>query len=327
MKVDLGRLKNIFLHNWSLKVLALILAFLTFYGIRSVTSDKVVYDLPLRIDAGEWIAMHDQQKSVSVTFRGSDSDLKKLDPNRMEVLVSTRVDQNGSTRRIMIGTRDVYHRAGPGVRAVNIVPESVQVSFDRRIEKIVPVAPPVVTGRPLIGKAEVDYYPREVKLRGPSRSLAGKKIVEVERIDIEGCKASFSKQVAVFCPGEIGKYEIEPSEINIEVNIVTESASRQLEKKKIMAIVEQNGSYDVVCEPDVVSVFLYGSEKVLDGVQPDMVKVFVDCTSLDVSKSHRLPVNVHLPAGMNATATADPGKVKVIFKVHTEKEDQEKVEK
>ncbi len=317
-------LKNLLLHNWSLKVLATIVALLTFYGIRGVTSDKVVYSLPLKVMAENWVTMHDSVKSVEVTFRGSSVDLDKLDPEQTEVVVDTKPNSEGAPRRVAISPGNVNHKAGPGVRAVSVSPEWVHVSFDRKVKKIVPIAPPPVVGQPGVGKVEIDYNPREVTLIGPKQRLANIKIVETEAVNVEGCKTSFSKPIVVSCPIESDLCEMTPTEVNVTVNIITESATRNMPGMKVYAIMEQDIPNDVVCLPDTVNVSLHGSEKSLEGITPGMVKVFVDCTGLDTSKIHKVTVEVHLQDILNVTAAVEPSQVEVGFGANVKFSDSEK---
>ena len=73
-------MKSQLLNNWKLKILAVALATLSYYVIRGKTSIEVRYDVPLEIRVDEGIAVLDQDpRTVQVTFRGSQEDLRKLD--------------------------------------------------------------------------------------------------------------------------------------------------------------------------------------------------------------------------------------------------------
>jgi len=311
---SLNRIKNVFVHNWKLKLMAIFVAILSYYAIRGVTRYAVEHDVAVDVKvAEEGIAILDQDPmTVRIRFRGSREDLLRLDQRQLKVVINAQADSPDGSELVDIRPRDV--KGASGVSVVKIDPSAVQLTFDREIEKTVPVARPTTSGTPLVGDVEVDIEPDSVSIRGPRRALSDVKIVKTEPIDVEGRGASFSTRARVFLPGDTGVTQIEPPEIKVRVNIVTELITRGWTNVNVLAVVERGLICDVAFEPASVDVFLHGRAEVLDSIPEKAVKVFVDCIGLSESGTRILPVNVHLPPGLDVSATVEPKAVRVVFR-------------
>jgi YbbR domain-containing protein len=311
---SLSWIKKIFVHNWKLKLLATFVAILSYYAIRGFTRYEKEHDIAVEVKvAEEGIAILDQDPmAVRVRFRGSHEYLLRLDQRQLKVVVNAKTDSPDGAEYVEIRPRNV--EGASGVSVVKIDPPIVHLTFDREIEMTVPVARPTTSGTPLIGDVEVDFEPDSVSIRGPRRALSDVKIVKTEPIDVEGRGASFSTRAKVFLPGDTGVTQIEPPEIKVRVNIVTELISRGWTNISVLAVVERGLTCDVSFDPALVDVFLHGRAEVLDSIPENAVKVFVDCIELHESGTRILPVNVHLPAGLDVNATVEPKTVRVIFR-------------
>ena len=107
--------------------------------------------------------------------------------------------------------------------------------------------------------------------------------------------------------------QIEPAEIKVTVNIVTESVSREWTNVAVLAVMDRGEMRKVRFEPETVTVSLHGRNEVLNSFTNRIPRVFVYCTELKTSKKHDARVNVHVPIGMDVTAAVTPETVKVIF--------------
>lgn len=300
---------NLLVRNWRLKLLAVAAATLTFYAIRGVTRYEVDYYVPVVVQVAEaGIAVLDQDPmSVRVRFRGSQEDLLRLGQSEIKAVVRASASSADGSERVPLRPRDIEGAQGVGV--VKLDASEVQLTFDREVEKKVQVAKPEMSGTPLLGKAEVDFEPSSVVLRGPRRIIKDVKIVKTEPIDVEGRGTSFTRRAKVVPPGDSGVLAIEPSEIKVRVNIVTETVSRPWTNLTVFAVLAHAADVEVAFDPSHVDVFLHGREEVLNGIPPSAVMAFVDCVGLDAPGNHRVLVSVHVPAGLDVNATVEPKSV------------------
>jgi YbbR domain-containing protein len=302
-------LRDLFVANFGLKVLALVLATITFHAISGVTNFEVTFDVPVVVEVAKGLAILDQDpRMVRVTCRGSREDLGRITAGDLQAVIQVAPTNASGSEQVLLRKENVI--GNRRARVVHIRPETVTVSFDHEVEKKFPVARPRTVGKPLVGKVEVDYEPRFVTIRGPDRRLKLKEVF-TEPVDVDGRVDSFTKKVRVLS-GDDWITDIEPSEITVRVNIVTESATRQLTNVTVMAVVRQDQSVQtLVIEPRMVKVSLHGGAEMLDGIPDAAVKAFVDCAGLERAATYELPVNVHYPASRDVNAIVEPETVKV----------------
>lgn len=297
-------------NNWKIKLLALVLAALSFYAIRGKTSIEVRYDIPLEVEVEEGVAILEQEpRTVQVTFRGSRQDLRDLEPALMRAVVSPKETDASGSREVELSHRNI--EGATGVSVAQIRPRTARITFDREVERRLPVAKPKIRGKPLIGRAEIDYEPRVVLVRGPKRRLEIKEVF-TEPIDVDGRVESFMKKVRVLS-GDTWISEIEPSEITISVTIVTDTVTREFEDIAVLAIVSKNDPSRISFTPDRVKVAIHGPAETLDSIPEGAIRVFVDCVDLEPAATYDLPVNVHVPSRVDVNPVAEPGTVRVVL--------------
>jgi hypothetical protein len=308
---SLARIRRFFTNNLWLKLLAVVLATVTFFAIQGAINFEVSYDVPVEVRVEKGIAILDQDtRQVLVTFRGSQEDLRLLDPKQIRAVVKPHATDPAGAERVVIGAGNIEGAAR--VRVVRVWPGAVTLTYDHEAEKTVAIAKPKILGTPLMGKVEVAYEPRTAKIRGPQRRLDREEGISTEPIDVDGRVASFSKIVKIIVGPAISS--VDPPEVKVDVKIVTETVSRELTNVVVCAILEPGARAQVEFNPPVVNVTLNGQAAAVEGVIPDSIKVFVDCEGLQPAATYELPVSVHLSPGADVTAKVTPETVRVIVR-------------
>jgi len=297
-------------HNWKLKLLAVAMASLTYYIIRGKTSVEVHYDIPLNVQVEQGIAVLDQDpRTVSVTFRGSQQDLRGLDQGSLRAVVKLKAADAAGAEEVILTRRNIEGAAG--AVPVEIRPPRAIVTFDREDEKPIPLPPPVVRGRPLQGRAEIDYEPKTVLLRGPRRRLAAARVF-TEPVDVEGRTSDFSTAVRVL-PGNSWITEITPPQVNVTVTIKLDTVTRRLNAVRVLPLAGRDNMSGVVLEPSSVAVTVSGQAELVNSVAEGSVRAFVDCVGLSEPGRYDLPVNIHLPSMADISVSAEPSTIKVLL--------------
>jgi len=314
VRISFRRIGAAILNDWGLKLLALALAVLAFFVIQGKTGIEIPYEIPLEVKFEEpGIAILEQEiRVVRVTFRGSQEDLRRLDQQTLKAVVWLKAG-------LAVGSEDVrilpgnIEGVGTGVRVVAIQPESVSLTFDREAKVMMAVAKPRTIGTPLSGQVELEYEPQTVTIRGPMRRLQGQTTLAVEPVDVDGRVASFSKKVKVLPPSDAWVSEIEPPTILVRVNIVTESVIRHWTNVAVMAMAPVGMESRLRLEPSGVNLSLEGGAEDVEGLADENIMVFVNLCGVEPSGAYELPVQVHLPAGIDVSAIIDPETIKVAF--------------
>jgi YbbR domain-containing protein len=311
-----NKFTDIFVNNLGLKVTAILLALMCFYGIREATSKERVYEVPVEVEveADRKIAVLDKDPpTVRISVRGSFEDLQAfaVDLSPVKAVVHAEAADPASGEQVPIRPRDIVGVSG--VRVVSVEPGAVNLTFDHEIKRDIRVAKPEMVGLPLIGKAELSYTPKKVTVWGPKSALEKQQFVSTKAVDVTGRAATFTTHVPVLSPHGTGVSRVEPDEITVKVEIVTEAVTRQFTNATIRAVLDPKSKSTVRFEPEIVTVSLHGRAEIVNKVSENSVRVFVDCADLDTSATYELPVNVLLPPGVDAAARANPKMVKVSF--------------
>lgn len=296
--------------NWALKLIALILGAASYLAILGVTGYEVVYRLPVEVTVEPGIAILDQDnRSVDVTFRGSQEDLRRLDQRQLKIVVKPRVTEASGSEVFRLDQRDVEGRQGVAVAGIR--PSAVKLTFDREARKSVDVLKPVTVGVPLMGHVELDYSPKTVTLTGPGQRLSGKAAVVTEPVDVDGRVASFSKRVRVLPPSDIWVSQVDPPEITVQIRIVTDTESRQWEHVPVALITDAGQGITFSVEPATVTVIGTGRPEIIAKIEAQMLKSFVDCRKLGSGLNFVLPVEIVWPSDENVRFEVRPPVVKV----------------
>ncbi len=300
---------GILLHNKGLKLLSLILAFITWHAIQDTISfETVISDVPLTFRADEgWAIMDRSTDTVDVHFRGSQEELRRLSADYVNMEVDVRGVEGTSTLSLAPG--DVV--APRGVRAVYVRPEVVKVSLDRDGEKLVPVKADLKGSPPEgYGVEKALCVPTTVMVRGPKSRLDVIQSVRTQPVNLDGHVSSFRERVSVAAPSPTWEAEVEPERVNVEVTIIEQSARRVFEEAEVTALVQSGRSHDVDLEPGRVKVILQGPAEGLERLDLSDIRAYVDCTALEPSARYELPVRIDVPNDIRVVET-DPSIVSV----------------
>ncbi|NLB59956.1 MAG: YbbR-like domain-containing protein [Lentisphaerae bacterium] len=299
-------IKKLIFHNSGLKLLALLLAVASWLAIHETISFEVaIAEIPLQISTGRgWAVFHQSANAVTATFRGSQEDIRLIDPKQIKAVIDLRTNAVAGALEVTITPRMI--QGVRGVRPVQIHPEHVRISLDHETEKMVPVKGRVA-GKPFAGAVEaIICEPAAVSLRGPAQQLQQTEWLYTEPLDIEGRIEGFAKRCRVLPPSDTWSPQIEPAEVQVEVVIAEKMDSRLWKDVPLLAIGQPGVSLKVEITPTRVSVRATGTSAALEGLGAAAPQAFVDCVDLDSSLTYDLPVQVFLPPGCNVTAEADP---------------------
>lgn len=301
----LKALRNFFVEHRLLKLAALLLACMTVYPIRQITNQLEEFSIPIEVHVERGAAILSQDvRTLQITCRGSGDDLRGFDATEARAVVRPEFGGYVGSEVLPIGLRDLTG-IPRRIAVVKIRPDVVRVSFDHETERQIAVGKPELVGQPLVGKAELDFEPKVVTLRGPQSKLLEKKIVRAEPVDVTGVVDSFSRKVKLL-ESDLEGFQATPAEITAHISIVTESVSREWTEIPVMVLLSPSGNLSVEIEPATVTVSLHGGAEQLKSLTESSIKAFIEYEGLATGAVSRATIQIHVPAGLNVSAAATP---------------------
>jgi YbbR domain-containing protein len=221
--------KDWFVRNLGFKIVALVVALVVWFGVKTDRQTEVRYPVPLEIRAGadDETVVGSPPRMVNVVFSGTGRDLLRLGDGNYRV--RKRVDPGPpGPRRVTLDARDVTGSGNPQVRAVSVEPSVVTVNMDRVVSKRVPLRAQGEV-KPAAGFAlagPVKFDPPTVTLVGARSLLAEIDTLAVDLSGFRGSREPIRKAVSLSLP-KYPSVVIQPDSIRVVVGV--EEARRSAE--------------------------------------------------------------------------------------------------
>lgn len=309
------KIQSFFRVNWYLKLLAVVLAFITFFTVERSTRFEVSYQIPVEIElASSGLAILEQDtRKVEVVFRGTQEDLRKLQPENLKVVLKPAGNlKTSEPSKLKILPKNI--NVGRFVKIVDIRPGYVHVTFSEEGTKPVFIAKPNIIGKPFFGVAELEYSPNYTTVTGPKQRLPSLNILATEPVDVDGRVASFSKTVKILYPSANWISALDPEYVTVKVNIITKHETKVFKGLPIKIISNPSSEYTAVVSPKVADVTLQAREEVIKKINESDISVFVDITSFSETGEYEVPLSIFLAEGEDINKTVEPKTAKITFK-------------
>lgn len=279
-----GFLRGAFLENLGLKFVALVLALTVFILVHS-DEDAVAgayvnisYMMP-----ENRVLVSDRLDQVRITVKGSWRRVKRFDENALDPI---RIDLRKFRSGDLIFRSDMF-RVPPGLTIESIDPTTMELQFEPRAEKRVPVVAKT-SGEPARGYGVAELVARvipcdsecdTVLIEGAERAIAQTTQVETEDVSLVGRSGSFTADVGVVPPRPFVKVVGEPT-VRVDVQLVEELTTRELGSIPV-AVRAGSGVAGVdvkrfATEPLAVDVVLRGAKLAVEQVVPNEVEAYVE---------------------------------------------------
>ena len=288
--------------NKGLKLLSLVLAVFSWYGVRkAINFEVVVTEIPLVIHVDEgWAILDRSAERVDVLFRGSREAIQALNRDHMSVEVDLRGEAHEESSQFQLDPKHV--RSMGNARAVQIQPERLSLRLDKEGEKPVPVKV-TIEGEPMSGYAveKTVCSPASTVVYGPLVRLEDIDAVWTSPVDLNGRSASFKSRMSILSPSTAWVAHTKPEHVLVEVTIAKQSLTQELKDVPIRALVAPGiDASRLTFNPSKVAVVVSGPSEVISRGQlsADDAHAYVDCVGLASSASYELPVQCDVPSGL-----------------------------
>jgi YbbR domain-containing protein len=215
-------------HNWPLKLAALVLAALLYVGLVA-TQDSATYPGPIRVDVVNLppgTVVTNQLETVDEVRYVAPADLGRLSAQDFTATVDL---SNVPSSGVATSVRVVVQAIDPRVTILDVVPRTIPVVLDQSITATVPVRVNRGTAPPGVDVGETAYTPEQVSVTGASTAV--KKVVAVEvnvSLDASGINVDREVQgVPVDASGAaVTGVNLSPQTIHVTIPLYTNKQSK-----------------------------------------------------------------------------------------------------
>jgi len=207
--------------NFGYKVVSVAIALLIWF-VAQGRSDRVQgFDIPvvLRGVPEDLVVTEVSTDAVHVRVAGSTAMLRAMNPKALEFAVEVRGAKRGDAL-FDVDARSLEDDLPRGARIVGRSPSRIEMTFERRARRELPVRPDLV-GEPQAGfrVASVRVAPNTIEVGGAQPEVLELEDVITETVDISGARESLTREVRV-SPGAGHLWVEGPDEVTIEVEVV-----------------------------------------------------------------------------------------------------------
>lgn len=193
-------LRKIFLEDWGLKLIALVIAIALWVAVTGLSTPTVRrFTVALRPSASNNIEVTNQLvQDVDIVVNGDKRELDRLNPADLTAILDL-TDVPPGDRVISLSPSNVYVNLPQGMKLTDVQPGRIAVDLEAVEEKEVDVDPNI-TGKPADG---MEVYsstpvPQRIRIRAPSTVLRATSSLSTDPIDVSGWKDGFTAhQIAV----------------------------------------------------------------------------------------------------------------------------------
>ena len=263
--------------NTGLKFLSLILAMTVFLLVSTDKDHEINVRVPIKYDyPPDKVLISEELEDVTDTIKGPWRVLKRYDHREIGRI---RLDLMTTPDAEVAITPDLV-KLPPRLTVTSITPKSVKVAFDKKIEKIVEIAP-ATTGSVDYGYVAVatKATPAIARVRGGERSLAALSRVRTAEVDLKDKKRTFDKEVGLVPPAGVELVD-KDQKVMVQVRIEEEMVIRKHTARPVEVRVEgldpAAPNYPkFTIDPPQVEVTLSGTILALDAAEqlPIVVRV------------------------------------------------------
>ena len=265
-------LRALFLEDWTLKALALLITLGLWYAVTTqrAPATKRLHDVPLEfllpdnVDIG-----NDPVDKVDVMLEGSQDKLAVLTARDIVAQVDVTQLLPGD-RNPRLTEKNVSMELPDGVRIVEITPRSLALHLEPVETREVPIEARF-EGEPPAGFARgaVQVAPDRVRVRGPQSHVAAVERAYTETISLAGQRETLTlPQVAV----DISDHKVTPLDATVSVRV--EITEEQTERRFANVAVRSSSGASV--SPPSAAVTLRGPRTIVEALRPEDVRLFVE---------------------------------------------------
>lgn len=307
-------------HDFGRKVIALTLTALIYFAVTEQTGQsKTVDDVEVKLALPEnLVDIGGKIPHASVTVTGPERLLKSLSRGDFSIVLpfDATFTPGRTTYQIPLYPGNV--KSPFGVSVVKVEPSVMSFEVDRIVSKPLPMEPVYSPDSALpegytVGK--VTFAQPVVSVTAPETMLSNLKAIQTDVIPLDKTTQSFSYTVGLKSPNP--SITLTPAKVMVNVEILKEFETRTFKDVPIRilnATGRQELTVDILSDSDV-DVIVEGNRSVLELLEPENLKPYIDVSRIEKSGIYNMNVNCWVDRDDVRIKTIHPDllSVKLIF--------------
>jgi YbbR domain-containing protein len=264
--------RGLFLKDWTLKVLALGIALVLWYGVtgqRAPVTERIPgVHLTFRLP-GNLVVSGNPRNDVDLTVTGARQLLDRLSGRDLEVIVNL-AEYGPGDHTLLLNSDNVKVSLPEGVTLNRVEPNTAKVRLEASVERELPVMVQTAGSPP----NEHEFYgarvePATVRVSGPASRINGLQKVETETVNLNGRAESFTvERLQLLLPDE--QVDLVDALVKVNFDIGERRAERLVEGVGVRAPEGWNP------QPAQAAVMLYGPASLLEKILPGDLEIILE---------------------------------------------------
>ncbi|GEM_PF-3063098 len=288
MKTLIEKLKNLFTHNWQLKLLSLFLAILLwlFAVFEKPVDTTIVVPLTYQNIPKRMILVGNPPDRILVEIKGPRAlitSIKKSGSYRINL-----GNLRPGTTAIKIDPSKIH--LPPGIEITKITPSIIEITIDRIASRVLPVR---VRTKGLLPPGlelkKITVEPSKIKLTGAASQLNSLRAIYTEFIDLSDIKTSQTIDVELDF-GNLTLVEVTTRIVHVRIEVMARKILKEFNNVPIHVF----GGKNFVLKDKTAHLKLYGPQMILGKLTPSDIKVYINIAGFKKGR-RRARVEVDLP--------------------------------
>ena len=269
-------LRALFLEDWTLKALALLITLGLWYAVTTqrAPATKRLHDVPLEFLLPDGVDIgNDPIDKVDVMLEGSQDKLAVLTARDLVAQVDVTSLLPGD-RNPRLTNKNVSMELPEGVRILEITPRSLTLHLEPVVEREVPVEARFEGALPAgFERGAVGVTPDRIRVRGPESHINAVERAFTETISLAGRRETLAlPQVSV----DIPDHKVVPLEAAVSVRVEIGEEQKEQRLTNVAVRSESGGAVS----PATASVTLRGPRSVVETLRPEDLRLVVTLDSI-----------------------------------------------
>lgn len=259
--------------DWSLKLFSLVAAVVLFFfvSVENDTQMQVDFRIEYRT-ADDIMLVSDPPHILRATLQGPWAKFRSFDSAQLEPVVVDLVNSGPGTTRHVISNASI--RAPGGMRVVTVLPSEVELTLDRRVERLVEIHADI-TDIPAFGFEvhQVQFTPNKARLVGPASKMQGLDYIGTRGIQVSGRNESFALDIELRPPAP----PMRLLDKRVQAFVIIQEEFTQSTFTNIPVVLE-GAPKNTKFEPQKISVTLKGPRAQLEKIDKSSLTAFANIT-------------------------------------------------